>query len=123
METIRSEVSLSPFTHSVSVCHVLPREGEKRQVGSHARRSPASCPITLPYSEKMFCRVAWGLLKGQNVGKGIGGGVRSWADLGLNFPFISMSYATLGKMLELSGHNFPTQETVKITPLHEKSAH
>lgn len=50
-------------------------------------------------------------------------GVRSRADLGLNFPFTSMSYATLGKMLELSGHNFPTQETVKITPLRENSAH
>lgn len=51
------------------------------------------------------------------------GRVRSWADLGLNFPFTPMSYATLGKMLELSGHNFPTQETVKITPLRENSAH
>lgn len=114
METIRSEVSFSPFTYSVSVCHVLPREGEKRQVGSHARRFPASCPITLQYSEKMVCRVAWRLLEVQNVGKGIGS---------QNFPFTSMSYAILGKMPELSGHNFPTQETVKIRPLHENSAH
>lgn len=51
------------------------------------------------------------------------GGVRSWADLGLNFPFTPMSYATLGEMLELSEHNFPNQEIVKITPLHENSTH
>lgn len=122
MKTIRSEVSLSPFKYNISVCHVLPGEGEKRQAGSHARRSPASCPMALQYSE-MFCRVAWRLLEVQNVGKGMGCGVRSRADLGLNFPFTPMSYATLGKMLELSGHNFPTQETVKITPLHENSTH
>lgn len=49
------------------------------------------------------------------------GGVRSQADLGLNFPFTPMNYVMLGKMLELSGHNIPNQETAKITPLHENS--
>lgn len=48
-------------------------------------------------------------------------GVGSQADLGLNFPFTPMSYATLAKMLELSEHSFPNQEIVKITPLHENS--
>lgn len=59
------------------------------------------------YSRYRMLRKAWG--------------VRSQADLGLNFPFTPMNYVMLGKMLELSGHNFPNQETAKITPLHENS--
>lgn len=77
-----------------------------------------------PFRILRRCSAGWhgGYSRDRMLGKA-SGVVRSWADLGLNFPFTPMSYATLGKMLELSGHNFPTQETVKITPLHENSAH
>lgn len=76
-----------------------------------------------PFSILRRCSAGWhgGYSRYRMLGKA--SGVRSQADLALNFPFTPMSYAILGKMPELSGHNFPTQETVKIRPLHENSAH